>query len=90
MPFLPLADVSMLCPLSLLAHLLMSRLPAEYLPLKYLQSVTSVLRHSQAEQLLSGLGSRLDQISRCSPQMGTVESAPLTPPDGMRSSGRPT
>lgn len=85
MPFLALADVSTLSSLRPLAHLLPSRLPAEYHPLKYLQSVTSVLRHSQAEQLLSGPESRLDQISRCFPQTGNCGiCSPICPPTHTR------
>lgn len=80
-PMLRLADVWTLSSLRLLAHLLLSRRPAEYHPLKYLQSVTSVLRHSQAEQLFSGPESRLDQISRCFPQTGNCGiCSPICPP----------
>lgn len=49
-----------------LTYLPVSHLPAEYHPLKYLRSVTSALRHSQAEQLLSGPERRIVRISRSS------------------------
>lgn len=64
--FLPFAAVSILSSLNLLTYLPGSPLPAEHRPLKHLRSVTSVLRHSQAEQLLSGPERRFVQISQSS------------------------
>lgn len=89
--FLSFADVSILSSLNLLTQLLASCPPAEYHPLKYLRSVTSALRHGQAEQLLSGPEMRIVQINQSVlPQTGAAESASMTPLSGMRSSSRPT